>query len=246
VTNGSASCLVHFHIPRTRGTWLRQSLIRHLSAFYRPDQIFFVGGPSECGCAHGGYETLWQLPKRRLSQLRLVTGHMPASIFDLMPNAFFITILRDPLERCLSDYWFCYHDTTNPAHRFARALSPIEFCRRGYGQARNGHARYLSGAVYRADPWSDREILRRAMRALERIDLFGFDGDLELFFRTLDVSAGIHELEMSGSLNSAERLWAISDDERALIVRENWIDYRLYEAALRRALPLKASLSGAA
>jgi hypothetical protein len=246
VKNRSFRCLVHYHIPRTRGTWLRQSLIPHLLAFYRPDQIFLVDGPSEWGCAHGTYQTLCQLPRHRRSELRMIAGHMPVSIFDLAPNAFFFTILRDPVERCLSDYWFCYHDKTNPAHPYARALSPIEFCRQGYGQARNGHARYLSGAAYNRSLWNDGEILKRAMKALTRMDLLGVDSQLEQFLQTLQASVGIHGLEMSGSVNSAERLWAVSGDERALIARENWIDCKLYEAALQRVRPLYASLTTAA
>jgi hypothetical protein len=223
-------CLVHFHIPRTRGTWLRQSLISRLSKYSQPDQIFFVNGSSEFGCMHGSYQDLCDLPRAALSRLRLVTGHLPPSVLDLLPDAFSFTILRDPVERCLSDYWFCHDDPTNPAHLFARTLSPVDFCRQGYGQARNGHARYLSGAVYATTPLSDDEVLRTASRNLKRLDLIGIDSQIDRFIKALG-AVGLSGMEMNGSTNATKRLRPVTSEERELLKRENWIDYELYSDA---------------
>jgi hypothetical protein len=225
-------CLVHFHIPRTRGTWLRQSLISHLVKYCAPDQIFFVNGSSEFGCAHGTYLDLCRLPKDYLYNIRFITGHIPVSVLDLLPNAFSFTVLREPVERCLSEYWFCYHDANNPAHRFARTLSPVEFCRQGYGQARNGHARYLSGAVYANQPMSDCGVLRNAKRNLKRFDLIGIESQIDRFVKALS-AIGIGGMKMNGSANASKRLRRTTVEERELLKQENWIDYELYDDTLR-------------
>src|SRR5271165_3234705 len=141
-------CLIHFHIPRTGGTWFRQSLIQHLLKLYNPAQIFFVGGCPEWNCASGSYQDLLSLSLRARSRLRLITGHMPIDVLDKFQDCYRVTVLRDPLERCISDYWYCYEEQKNPAHAAARTLSPAEFCLGGFGQARNGQARYLSGIVF--------------------------------------------------------------------------------------------------
>jgi hypothetical protein len=227
-----APCLVHFHIPRTRGTWLRQSLILHLLKYCRADQIYFVNGSSEWGCAHGSYVDLCQLPKYQLSRLRLITGHMPISVLDLIPDVFCFTVLRDPVERSLSDYWFCHCDTSSPAHSFARTLSPVEFCRRGYSQARNGHARFLSGVAYAMEPLSDNELLRAAAQNLTRFNLVGMEAEFDQFIQGLGI-VGVRGMEMIGSRNAINRLRHVTSEERQQLRRENWVDYQLFHVPFR-------------
>ena len=170
---------VHFHIPRTGGTWLRTCLLRHFQQRYVPEQVFLVDLPNEYGFPFGSYAELENMDGRRRSRLRYVAGHMPIGVLDLFSNAFVFTALRDPVERALSDYWYCYHIAENPAHPFARQLSPGEFCRHGYGQAKNGIARYLSGAVYSDELMTDQEMRHKAIENLERFDLVGFQDDLQ-------------------------------------------------------------------
>jgi hypothetical protein len=224
-------CLIHFHIPRTGGTWLRQSLIQHLRELHDPDQLFFVDGGPEWDCAYGTYQDLLNLSATARSRLRLITGHMPIDVLDFFGDARGITVMRDPLERCLSDYWHCFSDENNPAHKFARSLSLVEFCVQGFGQARNGHSRYLSGAVYSRDALSDEILLDRARTNLEKFALVGIFENMHPFIHGLE-RFGIRNIELSGYRNRAMRFRKPSPDEAEALKGENRIDYSLAERIL--------------
>lgn len=225
-------CLIHFHIPRTGGTWLRRSLIPYFLQSYSPDQIFFVDGGSEWGCSFGSYEDLQSLSKAKRTRLRFVTGHMPSTVFDLFDDAFTCTIVREPIERALSDYWYCYHSDESPAHSFAKILSPGEFCRHGYSQSQNGQTRYLSGAAYSPRSVDYSEMLTRAEANLGRFDLVGVDSNMNQFLKSLPI-VGVADLPMSGDRHAKDRLSKPSCEDLALIRQHNLLDYRLYERAQR-------------
>ena len=199
-----------------------------------PEQVFLVDLPNEYGFPFGSYAELENMDGRRRSRLRYVAGHMPIGVLDLFSNAFVFTALRDPVERALSDYWYCYHIAENPAHPFARQLSPGEFCRHGYVQAKNGIARYLSGAVYSDELMTDQEMRHKAIENLERFDLVGFQDDLQSLVKSLPiVDAG--KIKMHGDRNAMVRLSTLSDEDIAIIKECTAVDRELYERAVSRA-----------
>lgn len=162
------ACLVHLHLPRTGGTSLRKSLLPRLIAQVSPDRAFLVDMAPESGCAAGSFADLEALPSGRRERLRFVSGHMPPRILDLLPCAVAFTILRSPVDRALSDYWYCYHERTSSAHEAARRLGPAEFCAAGFSQAANGQARYLSGAAFDGTAPDESELFCRALATLKK------------------------------------------------------------------------------
>lgn len=226
----SRRCFIHFHIPRTCGTWLRQSLIAELVKTCEPDQIFFVDGGPEWGCSFGPYRDLLEMDEGKRSRLRFVAGHMPTSVLGLFDQPFSFTIMREPTDRALSDYWYSYHTVENPAHPFARRLSPAEYCRQGFGQARNGHARYLADVAISGEQLSDAELLRRGARTLAHLNLVGLYGHLAPFLSTLEETIGTR-ISMSGERNEMARLRPPTDEELKVIRESNAVDYALYEIA---------------
>jgi hypothetical protein len=234
MTFADERCLIHFHIPRTGGTWLRQSLIQHLLKTRSPDQIFFVGGVPEWGCAFGTYQDLLSLSPEARSRLRLVTGHMPIGVLDLFQDAYSVTVMRDPLERSISDYWYCFRAEENPAHASARALSLVEFCIRGFSQARNGQARYLSGGVFSSETIEGDEMLRRAKTKLARFDLVGILDDICPFLNNLEM-LGLRGMKTNGFSNKAARCRQLSAQEISTLKNANLIDYELYDLCCTRS-----------
>lgn len=225
-------CLIHFHIPRTRGTWLRRSIIVYLLKMCKPDQIFFVGGGPEWNCGYGSYNDLRTLDPVDRARLRFITGHMPIECLDLFDDPFVFTILRDPIERALSEYWYCYHTIDNPAHPFARRFSIGEYCRLGYGLAKNGQARYLAGTAYSGEVLTDDELYTRARETLKRLDLIGFHEHMDVFLERLAEQTGICDLVTSAEgRNAVERLRTPSPDDLVTIRQENAVDTMLFELA---------------
>jgi len=70
---------------------------------------------------------------------------MPFGFASHFPGASeYFTFLRDPVERAVSDYYFCRRDPANEAHAAAMKLSLIEFAEANYSFVGNGLVRRLT------------------------------------------------------------------------------------------------------
>lgn len=91
--------LIFFHIPKTGGITL-QSLIKKQ---YKKPEIFITDG------AHVKESILEfkKLSEEKRSKLKVIMGHMPFGLHTYIPhNSNYITILREPVNRILSEYCF--------------------------------------------------------------------------------------------------------------------------------------------
>jgi hypothetical protein len=164
-------CLVHLHLPRTGGTTLRHALLPLLLEQIRPDQIFLVDIGPEHSCRSGSLSDLRALPAQERNRLRFVTGHFPLSAIEYLPASVPFAVIRSPVDRALSDYWYSYHESANPAHSAARSMSAAAFCAAGFGHARNGQARYLSGMAFEEGSPDNEELYVQAQQALGKLRL---------------------------------------------------------------------------
>lgn len=211
---------------------MRRSFIQHFLRHIEPSRIFFVDGYEEFGCRVGSLDDLRKMDRAEIAKLRFVTGHMPVDILDMFEEPFSFTVMRDPVERALSDYWYCYSSPENPGHAMARELSPVEFCRRGFSQASNGHARFLSGAMFGKGPFTDAEMIAECKRALQRISLVGRSEDLSSLCENLAL-AGWCGILIDRNENAAERFHHLSATDRSAIGEANLLDELLYAAVGR-------------
>lgn len=228
------ACLVNLHLPRTGGTTLRQLLLPRLLKRIRPDQIFLVDMGPESDSRAGTFADLAALSHSQRAKLRFICGHMPPDVMDLVPKPVGFAVMRSPLDRALSLYWYCYHATDNPAHEAARQMGPAAFCTGGFGHASNGQARYLSGAAFESVVPPDDELLSRAQIVFDRL---AYVGTWEAFPQTLnDIAtlAGVPRLDAATRLNGAKRLRQATPEECAEILAYNRVDATLYAAALQR------------
>src|SRR5437870_2284555 len=102
--------LIFLHIPKTAGTTLN----RIIEWQYSPLAIFTMD-PYRIRATP---ERLKRLPERRRRRLRVVRGHLFYGIHEFLPQgATYITMLREPVARLLSSYFFILRRPLHPLHR---------------------------------------------------------------------------------------------------------------------------------
>jgi hypothetical protein len=102
--------LIFLHIPKTAGTTLN----RIIEWQYNPFSIFTMDPYRIRATA----ERLEKLPERRRRRLRVVRGHLYYGVHEFLPQgATYITMLREPVARFLSSYYFIQRRPLHPMHR---------------------------------------------------------------------------------------------------------------------------------
>jgi hypothetical protein len=131
--------LIFLHIPKTAGTTLN----RIIEWQYSPFAVFTID-PYRIRATP---ERLKRLPEGRRRRLRMVRGHMFYGIHEWLPQgATYITMLRDPVARVLSAYYFILRRPLNPLHRkVKRDRLKVEDCLRLFPQRHNLQCRLISG-----------------------------------------------------------------------------------------------------
>src|SRR6476661_8236883 len=100
--NGSQApgeAIIFLHVPKTAGTTLNRLIEWEypISQMYSIDPVLF-----EWSAAH-----LRKLSKQRLAKIRIFKGHMLFGLHEVLPQpSTYITVLRDPVERVLSAFYY--------------------------------------------------------------------------------------------------------------------------------------------
>jgi hypothetical protein len=131
--------LIFLHIPKTAGTTLN----RIIESQYSPFAIFTMD-PYRIRATP---ERLKRLPEDRRRRLRVVRGHMLYGIHEFLPQgATYMTMLRDPVARVLSAYYFILRRPLNPLHRRVKKEGlGVEDCLRLFPERHNLQCRLISG-----------------------------------------------------------------------------------------------------
>jgi hypothetical protein len=230
----SQSTLLFLHLPRTGGTTLTRIIERQYAAGRIYKLPYEAGPPLEAFIA---------LPEQLKRQIKVVAGHFKFGFHKHLPQACtYLTLLRDPIERVISTY---YYIRSNPTHTHHRAtvesnLSLAEFVRRGISVVGtdNGMTRQLSGLTPPA-PFGE---CRHEMVDMARANLdehFGvagltehYDRSLLLMRRQFGWTIPDYILLNVGSLRKAQP--AVDPETLALITNQNRLDLELYEHARTR------------
>ena len=102
--------LIFLHIPKTAGTTLN----RIIEWQYDPRRIFTVD-PHRIRATVSRLQTL---PEKRRERLCVVRGHLAYGVHSYLPQGgVYITMLRDPVARVLSSYFFILRRPLHPLHR---------------------------------------------------------------------------------------------------------------------------------
>ncbi|WP_164491766.1 sulfotransferase family 2 domain-containing protein [Staphylospora marina] len=108
--------IIFSHIPKTGGLTMRRFLDRH----FRPGQIFKYPAHSE---AHK-----IRLSAAQISRIRCVYGHCRFGVHKLFRRPFkYFSMVRDPLNRIISAYYFIRSSPSNRLHHMVSNMSLHDF-----------------------------------------------------------------------------------------------------------------------
>lgn len=231
------SALIFLHVPKTAGMTLRHVL----ASRYRPRETFVIGND-----INADIRRFVAMEARRRERIRLLMGHMSFGLHEfLTPGSRYVTVLRHPVDRVLSEYRFLKTNTRHPLHEQVAAMSLAEYLERDVsGQAANGQTRLLSGSHEPGSPGIpgseslDESSVARALDNIERY--FVLAGTQERFEESLLLMARrlgwrtwpffvVRNVTGTRVNHPAE-----GDDARARIESFNRLDMALYRAVSER------------
>jgi hypothetical protein len=112
----STQTIIFVHLPKCGGTTLNRLIEWEypLTRVFSIDPSFF----------RWSYRRLLRWSPSRLSRMRVFQGHMPFGLHRLLPQkATYITVLRDPVDRGISDYYYALSRVVHPQHRIMKRLT---------------------------------------------------------------------------------------------------------------------------
>ena len=226
--------LVFIHIPKTAGTTLNSILERHypkrntFSFWQNVDQI--VREFPE-----------WPIERRR--QIRLLKGHMPFGLHRfLVGESRYITVLRAPVERIVSHYFFVKRTPRHYLYQqvIERNLSLAEYASSGITEELdNGQVRLLAG-IDRSIPYGScgREHLELAKRNVEEhFAVVGLSERFEESLALMGIELGWNWIPYYQAMNITEgrpKERQIDPSILKSIERDNQFDLELYAWVAKR------------
>lgn len=133
--------VLFLHIPKTAGSTLREVLKRCYG-----NSMYSIDG----GDVRRSKKKLLSIPVSRRAELRLIEGHMGFGWHEFLPQACtYITILREPIDRIISHYYYVLRTPEHYLHQTvtSQKMTLEDFVSSGITEETdNGQTRLLSGA----------------------------------------------------------------------------------------------------
>ncbi len=236
---GENPVIIFFHLPKTGGTtlsWMARS--RHMRAFGRGARLEtekkFCVEPME----------LYREQQAVRYSYDMVIGHCYYGIHTLLRKpALYIAMVREPIDRALSHYYYIKGRTDHLLHRDTRKLSLLKFVNseRFHPGLSNVQTKMLSGLYTKIDqygikkgpgdkPSSPEEELECAKCNVDRHFLYGvmyqFDRSLRLFQRVLGWETLTYERR---KISKRPPMYGMSPRVLVMLNEMNTLDIILYD-----------------
>lgn len=218
------SCLLFVHIPKTAGTTLKA----WLSDQYSVDEI-------------APFAFDWELPTADppVSHYRLVATHIPNVLAQVQRSNVlcdYLTVLRDPISRCVSQYHHWVAEVDNLDEHRARvsgipetfgldlqAMAPADFISKyHYYLGANGQVNWLAACALATDrvdeytlsadgkPIPDEKRFDLAWGVIRAISRIGFVEDFDTFLMSMSLSQGLRPCNLDRRENPSQKSCDVS------------------------------------
>jgi Galactose-3-O-sulfotransferase. len=217
--------IIFLHQPKTAGTTLNRLIEWEYPLFemYSIDPVFF----------RRSWAHLQRLSRKRLKRTRVFKGHMLFGLHEILPqSATYITVLREPVDRVISAFYFMRNYKLHPLYWKFRweDWSLEDFVRRSPRD--NVQCKIVAGAEYE-EPCTA-EICERAKENLVRyFSVVGLSERFDESLALMKLRFG-WKLERYSSFNvtrTRPKKGDLPQSTRDLIAEKNSFDISLYDCA---------------
>jgi Galactose-3-O-sulfotransferase len=218
-------CIIFLHLPKTAGETLRRTL-----RWKYGSEMLYLHTLTEPA------ESLEEVPLSKRQNARVLTGHLYYGVHEYIPQRCeYITLLRDPVARVISFYYYILGRTDHYRHKelVRSGMSLEEFVRSSPERGiENDQTRMLSGrGAGELDAGNlGREALDEAKRNLERFLVVGLTERFDESFIMIRRALG-WKLPLYLTKNVSTRPKPASATAVELIRERNQLDLELYDYA---------------
>jgi glycosyltransferase involved in cell wall biosynthesis len=236
--------LLFLHIPKTGGTTLSFVLSDYLEERLTFNVREAASGGPKYSRHNGTKQEFMDLSEEERANFYFVLGHFPFGLHQYVPGSCrYITLLRDPIERILSQYQQYLRGIQKAGCEESMSLE--EFFKEKPANLKNFQTRLLCGWDFKR--WSDQDNLQRAKQNL--LAHFAVVGVTERFDETLIVLAKLFGWPVKGYVRrnvSKSRLGVddVCPELMRRMIDSNQLDYQLHAFA-NELLDTKLSELGA-
>ncbi|MEA2041474.1 MAG: sulfotransferase family 2 domain-containing protein [Bacteroidota bacterium] len=225
---------IFLHIPKAGGSTLHR-IAEHQ---YVPKKIFTVKGDA----INKYLSKLNNLSKKEVDNLQFIKGNLPFGIHRTLPGKYqYITILRDPVRRVISHYYYVKQSTTHYLHQKydLKNMSLKEYVSNPpTNELNNGQVRFLCGLPKvdyglggRDYIGEEQKMLDAAKENLRNMPAFGllerYDLSLLLFADILNWHSPYYKIRNKAKVKKEK----VSDETLEIIKANNQADIKLYRFA---------------
>ena len=224
--------IISIHNFKTAG----QTFYSIIDGQFKKEEILntnFLGHEDEA------YVYLNKCTEENKQKLKIIHGHFHFGIHKYFSQKYtYITFVRNPIERVVSDYYYCRNNVFSHNYAFASTLSLKEYLKCEHIiNIDNGQTRFIAGNRNVAYGEASDEMLEQAIRNLT--DVFSFIGITEKFNESVVIANRLFSWNKyyykseNVSQNKIKMSIAELDEETIeLLKKRNNLDMKLYEYAL--------------